>query len=50
MKYAKLAGLLALTVIMPIIPAALFFEYITSRTLNQPTFLADRFVRLFYKD
>jgi hypothetical protein len=49
-KHLKLAGLIVVSLVLPIIPAAIFVEYIASRMYNQPTILADRFVRLFYND
>jgi hypothetical protein len=49
-KHLKTILLLAICAVVPVIPALIFFEYITSRMYNYPTFVADRFVRLFYKD
>jgi hypothetical protein len=49
-KHFKTILLLIVCAVIPVIPALIFFEYITSRMYNHPTFVADRFVRLFYKD
>lgn len=50
MKHVKIIALIVLSIVLPIIPAIIFVEYIASRMYNQPTFIADRFVRFFYKD